>query len=215
MPVGTMTALMEGAIEVFSGILSGVHYSMSQEFTLLYKNVGAYLDEDDYKNVVDAADASARDFQNDDCDIAPIADPRSGTNIQKAMRAEKYASMIGNPVFNQAEVIRRYVEASGFEAPQNLIATPDERAAAMSERRIQIELRMAELALMKAEAEISQIIGNTELLGAKAVKAMTDAEATKVNAELAPIELAERIADSKHGKHKTEISDVLGKSALR
>ncbi len=215
MPVGTMTALMEGAIEVFSGILSGTHHSMSQEFELLYKNVGAYLDEDDYRKVTDATEASVRDFTYDDCDIAPVADPRSGTNLQKAMKAEKYASMIGNPVFNQAEVLRRYVEASGFEAPHNLIATPDERAAQISERRLQITLRMEELALMKAEAEISQIIGNTELLGAKATKALTDAEATKVNAELAPIELAERLAESKHGKHENEISSVLGKSALR
>lgn len=215
MPVGTIQALLSQSLEVFSGILSGVHYSMSQEFELFYKLTGLYLNEADYRNVLDDPDATAADFMFGDYDICPVADPRTGTDLQKSLKAVKFREMLGDPHFNQAEVLRRYVEAEGFENPQNLLATPDERQAAMQQRREEIAIRMAELDLMEREARINEIATKSSLNQAKATKAMTDAESTVFHDEvLAPIELE---IEERRGRDKRdiEVARSLGKDPKR
>ncbi|MEC7291633.1 MAG: hypothetical protein VXW22_16245, partial [Pseudomonadota bacterium] len=151
------------------------------------------------------------DWETGDHDITPICDPRSGTTLQRAMKAQKYAALRGDPMINQNEVLKRYLNEEGFENPETMIATPDQRLAQIQERRMMIELEMAELELAEKRGMIANKAVDTDLKGAKVAEVEAKTEATQMHTALAPVEMQDRLENSDTHRH-AEISKVLGKS---
>lgn len=112
-PVGTTVALLEENARVFSAIHKRCHYSQKQEFKLIAKLNGIYLDEE-YPFTVKGNNQfiRRRDFDNR-VDVVPVSDPAIFSSTQRIAQAQGMLQMAQTyPQFhNQYKAIKRMYEA--------------------------------------------------------------------------------------------------------
>jgi chaperonin GroES len=133
MPVGTILALIDQGLQVFSAIYKQVYRSLKAEFSLDYRLLGRYGTEEtaaDYLNVLDdmGADFQA-DFNATDMNVHPVSDPGSITRAQKIAKAQFLLETGGeDPNVDQRELKRRVWEAADVEDIDKLMPAPDPNA---------------------------------------------------------------------------------------
>lgn len=117
-PVGTTLALIEQGLSVFTAIYKRTYNALGQEFRAMRDNLSRYGGEyvaEDYDRVLDDPEADfAKDFNDADMDIKPVADPASVTQAQKMAKAQFLLSMRGSGL-NDLEINRRALQAAGIE----------------------------------------------------------------------------------------------------
>jgi chaperonin GroES len=126
--VGTTLALIEQGLQVYTAIFQRVWRSMKEEFTLIYRNIAAYGGEaaaQDYADVMDDPQADfAKDFNQKDMDIRPVADPKASTRMQRNAKAQAILGTVGIPGANPQAILKRYYEALELDNPEELIMPP-------------------------------------------------------------------------------------------
>lgn len=115
-------ARIEQGMKVFSAIYKRVFRSLKGEFGKLYRLNAIYMDDKAYFRLHDTQEAVAReDYQEDDLDVIPAADPNMVSDMQKIGRAQFLSSYQGNPRVEQTELLRRIFEAAGIEDIPDLL----------------------------------------------------------------------------------------------
>jgi chaperonin GroES len=105
-------ALIEQGLQTFTAIYKRIYRSAKQEFQLLYDCVSRYGDPDEYARVLDIPGATlAKDFNEADLDIQPVADPASVTNMQRMAKAGFLQGFLGKGL-NDEEILKRIFEAA-------------------------------------------------------------------------------------------------------
>jgi chaperonin GroES len=108
----TTLALIEQGQKVFSAIYKRVHRSLKQEFKKLYRLNKLYLQPEDYYRFQDKVEPIyLEDYQGDDTDVAPVSDPTLVSDAQELTRAEALMKFVGDPLFDQMELRRKYLKA--------------------------------------------------------------------------------------------------------
>jgi len=95
----------------------------------------------------EALDKLIADFELSGMDIAPSADPRSITDMQRMMRAEYLGRFLGQPGMNNAEIQRRQLEAANIEDVDKLFLSgpsPMDMLAAETAK-VDLELKKAQV----------------------------------------------------------------------
>jgi chaperonin GroES len=172
----TTLALIEQGQKVFSAIYKRVHRSLKQEFKKLYRLNKLYLQPEDYYRFQDKVEPIyLEDYQGDDTDVAPVSDPTLVSDAQELTRAEALMKFVGDPLFDQMELRKKYLKAlkeqdidtllvkeppQAPEDPQLLIIQADIEAqklevTAQAER---IVAEMDQIAAKVAETEASTIL---------------------------------------------------------
>lgn len=124
-PVGTTMARIEQGMKVFNAAYKRIYRSLGQEFRLLYRLNSIYLPPEQYFRVVDSEESiqiQITDYQGDDTDISPVADPSTATTAQRMGKAQ-LLMQVGVP--NQGAAVKRVLEAGEIDGIEELMQPPE------------------------------------------------------------------------------------------
>lgn len=123
-PATTTLALIEQGMTVYTAIFKRIYRALKEELRLLYDLNTKYLTEDNYMNIADNPEASLADYESDRFDIAPAADPKMATDMQKNARAQIIAPYMDHPLFNGQKIALDVLTATGVDNPEEYMAPP-------------------------------------------------------------------------------------------
>ena len=125
--VGTTLALIEQGMKVYTSIFKRLYRSFKEEGKMLYKLNAEFLEDQTYQNVMDTPQAISReDYDLENIDIVPAADPNMATDIQKAAKAQALQSFIGRPWINGPAIDIETMEAMNVDDPERFIVPPSD-----------------------------------------------------------------------------------------
>lgn len=177
----TTLALIEQGLKVFTAIYKRIFRSLSREFQLLYKLNNQHLDEQYYINFVDEqvqgdedqpappVNLIANDFNVDDLDICPVANPNEVTDMQKLGRAQVVVEVANDPIIDKKVAYTRYFEAAGIENHDELFV----------EQQGPSPIDQAQMMNLEADVEKKK----SEALKNQAIAQKTEVEAARVGVE--------------------------------
>jgi chaperonin GroES len=124
MPVGTMMALVEQGLKVFTAIYKRIYRSLSEEFKKLYYLNARYLDPvtsfyvSGNKNRVELSD-----YRADDTLVMPVADPDLSSDMQRLLKGQALKDLTGRPGLNEVAITRQLVRAIRPENMHEVLMT--------------------------------------------------------------------------------------------
>lgn len=183
-PATTTLAIIEQGLQVFSSIYKRIWRSLGKELSLMFQLNAAYLPEEAYFRVMDSKQAVARsDYNLQELDIQPVADPSATTSQQRLAKAEFLNTFKGDPDIDQREIKRRQMEAAGIEEIERVM--PPKQADPMQANVMMLNIRkmLAEIRKLEgdadekeASAKLKDIQAKVEAMGGMLDAAMTVAE---------------------------------------
>lgn len=134
----TIMALIEQSLQVFSTVYERVLTAWACELKKHYRLNRKFMDEDEYFTVLDITGEMkegfvAKDDYAPDHKVTPIADPKMSTEKQKLAKAEaELQASVQNPLIINSPIhlynaFRRYYEAIGVEAIDEIMPKPQEQ----------------------------------------------------------------------------------------
>lgn len=163
-PVGTVLALIEQGLQVFTATYKRVYRALKEEFNLLFECMGRYADDEtfaEYDEFLDDPEADfLADFDPKGADIRPVSDPQAVTRMQKIAKSQVLLGFTGRGL-NDREIYRRAFEAMDIEDPDALLPP---------------EPKPDPMVMRKAEADIAKTESETRKNVASAAKSIADAE---------------------------------------
>jgi chaperonin GroES len=195
-PATTVLAMIEQGMKVFSSIYKRVYRSLKSEYKKLYRLNRLYMDEVEYVRVLDSAQAVfQRDYDLNDLDIVPTADPTISSEAQRLARARAIldTSEMNPCPSGRVEALRYYYEAIGVpnldkllpkqEVEQALSSPPPDPKLIETQARVIQMQEQSEHAHNKdmreqveMEARVELIMAQVGLTKAQELKAIADAE---------------------------------------
>lgn len=127
MPVGTMMALVEQGLKVFTAIYKRIYRSLSEEFKKIYNLNSLYLDPSitfyisGEPNRVDLSD-----YRSGDTLVMPVADPDLSSDMQRLLKSQALKDLSGRPGLNEVAVTRQLVRAIRPENMHEVLLTDDQ-----------------------------------------------------------------------------------------
>lgn len=109
-PATTTMASIEQGMKVFTAVYKRIYRSLQAEFYKIYELDGKYVDPDTYVRVLDQ-NVNPEDFNDEDYDICPGADPSSMTQTEKLMKAQGLLELLSTGMLDPVEVVKRVLEA--------------------------------------------------------------------------------------------------------
>lgn len=111
-PATTTMATVEQGMKVFTAVYKRLFRALGQEYKKIYDLNRLYLDPNQYVKVLDI-NIGPEDFNGDDCDIEPGADPTASTAQEKLQKAQSLVEMLqmAPGILDPIKVIARILEA--------------------------------------------------------------------------------------------------------
>ena len=205
MPATTAMAIVDQGIKTHKAIMKRVYRAMKKEFKAIYDLNSMYLDVEEYKRIVDDPQASVEDYNQENLDFVPVADPAIISDMQKATRAGILMEFKDDPLMNGVEIRKRALRAVGITEVDDLVVEPqppqpnplDELNAELIKSNIRvndsIEAKNKASILTDAEkVEIDRYQAASEgsKRGSEALKNVAQAEAAEKGANLKEYETA-------------------------
>lgn len=127
-PYATTVAVLEQGMKVFVGIYKRIFRALTKEYRKIYRLNSIYLDQQKYFAFFDSEkvqQVGLEDYNLDNMDIMPNADPSMISESHKMMKAESLLQKkaAGLPI-NTMEVTKRVLEVEGHE-DLDLLMQPD------------------------------------------------------------------------------------------
>lgn len=176
----TIMAMVEQGQKVFTAIYKRVWTAMRAEFKLLFELNAEFMDEQEYFNVLDNQEAIARtDYDSSTIDVAPVADPRMVTDMQRSARAQFLMEMLQHPFINQEEALTRIFNAMGEPNLDTLITPPQQGGPSPEEMAL-----MAEQESKQAELQANMQAEQMKAQSAMAIEEMKAQTTAQLQREL-------------------------------
>ena len=216
-PATTTLAVIEQGLKVFTAIYKRIFRSLKSEFKKIHRLNGFYTDEQEYYRVLDEQNVVFKmDYNANDLDIVPVADPTLASDAQRLARVQALLGtieMVPTPG-GKMEILGQFYE--GLQAQnidkilpkdqqgQYVLPQPPPDPAALeleldTQKAVHEEERLRHLLPYDAQLIIAKIA--TEK--AKAAKLLADAAAVPIMNEFAV--LKQQVADM-HRTTELEIS---------
>lgn len=125
-PATTTLALIEQGHKTMTAIFKRIHRSFGQELRILRRLNRDYLDEEEYFQLNDAAEAvtvGRADYEDRDLDVMPVSDPSMVTDMQKMARAQALLMFNGDPLVNQTAIREIALDAMGLSSEKKRLLT--------------------------------------------------------------------------------------------
>lgn len=190
-PATTVLALIEQGQKVYSGIYKRIYRAMGAEFKSVFKinSKSAMTDRgflQQYATVLDDPQASPRDFNQQDYDVCPVADPTVSSQAQRLARVQVLMPLRGTPGIKDDEVVNEYLSAAGYSNPERFYDPKSAQAQQMDAMQTQMRVMESELSRKNAETAAKLAKAEAEIVKLKAdtLKSIADAEATEAGTQL-------------------------------
>ena len=204
----TVLALIEQGQKTFNAIYKRIWRALRGELRKLYRLNNLYLDPRQYLEVLDDEELNrqplmaAQDFDGDDKDIVPIADPNISSQAQRMAQTQAVLQLSGRAGIDEYALTREAIQATGHPkldelAPPRQEGQPDPAqaqamaAAKMAEK--DMELREREVAVKEKEqtskalanaASTLEVQAKIKDILAGAIKKIAEAEAVETGTQL-------------------------------
>lgn len=202
MPVGTIMALVEQGLKVFTAIYKRIYRSLREEFMKLYKLNSVYVDPRvPFELAGQEFPATDPDFRPDylmeDLTVVPVADPNLSSDMQRMLKAQALAGLSGRPGVDEVEITRNLVHAIKPENERDILLTdgqisgiepmkykkpPDPNmvkaqanAQLLQARAMEVGLNL-QMSIKSFELDCEVKIADITLKRANAIKALADAK---------------------------------------
>ena len=159
-PATTTMASIEQGMKLFTAVYKRVYRSMAKEFRKIYKLNRTYLDPQTEIDVLDEP-LQASDYQSNENDIIPAADPSAASSQERTQKAQNLMQIIGLGTLNPMAITERMLEALEIPDPEKLMQQPqpqpDPKAEALK-LKAQLDMQTAEhdMALKEKELQLKQ-----------------------------------------------------------
>jgi hypothetical protein len=186
-PATTTLALVQEQQQSSGAIIMRIYRAETEEFKMLYKLNSEFLDEEEYKNITDDEDASANDFNLDNMDIVPVANPEISSKIQRLQLAQAELSQLGSVQAaggNIEPVVKNFFEALGTQNIDEIFPEISEeeqqQQAQVQQAEIEEQEALQEVAIdlqeRKQANEDAKTLADVEESQAKTIKLLEEAE---------------------------------------
>ena len=181
-PATTFITRINEGMKVFNAIYKRIYRSLKQEFKVLYRLNGIYLDQEEYFTVLDDEQAiKQQDYLTDGVDVVPVADPTVATDVQKMAKVQALMQMGTNdPDYDQYEIKRRGLEALEIPDIDKVLIPPEKKQQPPPPPeyfKIMAESEKTRAETEKTRAEMVEVY-------AKVLKLFADAEKAEVGTQL-------------------------------
>lgn len=109
-PATTTMATIEQGMKVFTAVYKRLYRSLQQEFDKLFDINATYLNPESYAAVVDVS-VGPKDFDRENYDICPGADPTAVSQTEKLLKAQGLMEMLPLGILDPVKVGLRLLEA--------------------------------------------------------------------------------------------------------
>lgn len=166
-PATTTMATIEQGMKVFTAIYKRLFRALKYEYQKLYRLNRIYMNPQEMFMVLDTGQemtAQQSDYEGDDTDVRPAADPTVVSEIQKLAKAQGLLELTQLGTVNKQEVTKRVLEAQGQENIQALMQVepqPDPEVAKMQaemqmqQQVHQMKMQMEQMKLQMKEMELN------------------------------------------------------------
>lgn len=168
-PAHSVMELSNQGMKLFSSIAKRLYRSLKKEFGLIYKLNGEFLDQESYFNYHDKKMAIVKqDYNDDDIDIAPIADPQMSSDIQRTMQANAITQLLQNqailPELKINNVVREFFESLKIpeEKVNEFVFTPEEKAQMQQQQGPNPEMMKMQLETQKMQKDFEVKMAQVE-----------------------------------------------------
>ncbi len=154
-------AMIEQGLKVYTAIIKRVLRSLKNEFEIVFGINKRWMDGVAYVALVDQpVQVTQADYQGQ-MDIAPAADPKTGTDMQRMAKVQFMLERQQSQFVNPFEIERRAWEAIGVEDLQSILVPPQvdpmqAAAAQMQVRGMAADVATKEAGAIKAQVEAKQ-----------------------------------------------------------
>lgn len=175
-PATTVLAMIEQGQKVYSGIYKRIYRAMGLEFKSVFKINAKSAQSDQgflqkYATVLDDPQASPQDFNGQDYDVCPVADPSVSSQTQRLARAQVLMPIAQTPGMKQDEIIKEYLSAAGYSNPERFYDPQAAQAQQMQAAQMAQQMEMA-----KAQAENADKMAAADLKRAQTVQIMAEVQ---------------------------------------
>lgn len=122
-PATTTQSSIEQGMKLFTAIFKRVFRSLTKEFRKLYLLDRTHYDRQRYVELLDNQEA-AQDFDGDEKDIIPAADPQATTDQEKQNKAQMLMGALQMGTINPQEATKRFLEANSIPDIGPLMQVP-------------------------------------------------------------------------------------------
>jgi chaperonin GroES len=159
-PATTTMATIEQGMKVFTAIYKRIYRSLTKEFKRLYRLNKLYMPANEEYTVLDSLalkNIGQNDYQQDESDVRPAADPTNVSETLKLTKAQALMEMIPMGTVNPQEATKRILEAQEQPDIEKLMAvqppgpTPDQQKAQSD---IQVAQQKAQLDSQAAQQKM-------------------------------------------------------------
>lgn len=203
-PATTTLATIEQGLKVFTAIYKRVYRGLKEEFKKLYRLNSLYMEEEEYFRVLDGQQVAFRkDYDLNDLDISPVADPTMSSEAQRLARANALMQtyQINPTPEGKAEILLQYYDSIGVKNIDKLMPMdkimqsmqnppPDPEMLKLqlethkAEDAAEINLNKSENESRESLARIQKMEAETDLIVAQTMKAIAEAEAVEPGVQL-------------------------------
>lgn len=189
-PAATTMAVMEQGMKVFQSIFKRIHRAFKQEFKILFRLNGEYLDDQEYFVTSGAQDSQEdatvlrSDYDPSFMSVVPYSDPSVVSATSKLIRVRALGELLSLETINRTEYTKRFLEAIEEPDIEALITLPP---AGPSEKLQLLQLQL-EFDRWKTEIQEGNKAKQIESEGVKdqavAILAMAKAQSEEVNRQI-------------------------------
>lgn len=119
-PATTTMATVEQGMKVFTAVYKRIFRSLEEEFKKLYRLNSIYTNPNEYVNIIDA-EIGPEDFNQDDYNICPGADPTATSQQEKLMKAQGLMELLPTGIIDPVKAVYRILDAQEQPNWQELI----------------------------------------------------------------------------------------------
>jgi len=109
-PATTTQATIEQGMKVFTAIYKRIYRSLDSEYKKLFRLNHTYLNPETYAAVLDEP-IGPDDFDEDNYDICPTADPTATTQGEKMQKAQALMELLGTGLLDPMAIVTEYLQA--------------------------------------------------------------------------------------------------------
>lgn len=109
-PATTTMATIEQGMKVFTAVYKRIYRSLKSELKKLFELNETYLNPEEYGKVLDEP-IGAADFNDEEYDVCPQADPNAMSQTERLMKAQGLLELLPIGILDPVEVVSRVLEA--------------------------------------------------------------------------------------------------------
>lgn len=157
-------ARLQQGLKVPNTIVMRVYECATEEFRRIARLNYEHYDNEMYSNVINQPGNMQADFNYEDCDVTPVANPTQGSDIERIAKAQSvYEIALQSQDMNQYEAKKRLFEAMGVDNIEEVLPEPDPnyvdpmQSLLMQQKAAEMELYNREISIRERNAATKEL----------------------------------------------------------